>query len=154
MWCTCERWEIRDAASVLDDYVCRKCTQLQLLTVRMDRLEQQLDARRSMKEAESIIDRSFRDMGTVKAQADRWVTARRGRQSVQESLVVISLSNKYTVFDTVGGDGLSGDTRSSSQSSRTTAGSVVKQGGTKRTRTIVKVDSIVRVQIDVSVDVK
>eukprot|EP00061_Rhincodon_typus_P013904 g40571.t1 len=82
--------------------ICRKCTQLRLLTGRMDRLEQQLDAPRSMRLAESITDNSFRDVVTPKVQAHRWLTARRGRQPVQESPVVIRLSNKYTILDTVG----------------------------------------------------
>jgi len=101
--CTCDMWETRDASSVSDDYICKKCTQLQLLTDRKDRLEQRLDALRSMKVAERVIDRCFRDVMTSKVQADRWVTARRGRQSVQESPVTVPLSNKYTVLDTVGG---------------------------------------------------
>ena len=89
--CICEMWGICDASSVPNDYICRKCTQFQLLTDHMDRLEQQLDALRSMKMAKSVIDRSFRDVATAKMQADRWVTTRRGRQSVQEPPVVVPL---------------------------------------------------------------
>jgi len=86
-------WEILDAHSISDDYMCKKCTQLQLLGNRMDRLEQQLDALRSMTVAGSVRDGSFRDVVTPKVEADRWVPARRDRQSVQESPVIVPLSN-------------------------------------------------------------
>eukprot|EP00061_Rhincodon_typus_P000440 g11707.t1 len=94
--------EICDASSVWDNYICKKCTQLQLLTDRMDRLERQLHALRRMRIAESIIDSSFRDVVTPKLQADRWVTARRGRQPVQEFPIGRPPSNKYTILDNVG----------------------------------------------------
>jgi len=139
----CDMWEIREASSVPDDYICRKCTQLQLLADRVDRLEQQLDALRSTMMAESIIDRSFRDVVTPKVPVDRWVTARKGRQSVQESPVAIPLSNRYTVLDTVGGDGLP-EENSSSQGSGTTTGSAAQRDGPRHRRAIVIGDSIVR----------
>eukprot|EP00061_Rhincodon_typus_P008136 g30486.t1 len=92
--CTYEVWEICDTSNISDNYICRKCTQLQLLT---DCMERQLDALRTMRMAESVIDSSFRDVATPKVQADRWVATRRGRQPVQESPVVVPLSNKYTI---------------------------------------------------------
>ena len=62
-----------------------------------------MDALKSMKIVKSVISRSFINMVTSKVHTERRVTARRGRQSVQESPVVVSFSNKYTVWILLGG---------------------------------------------------
>ena len=91
-----------------------------------------------------MIDTSYREVDTPQIQTGRWVTARRGRQVVQESPVSIPLSNRYTVLDTVEGDSLSGEDTSSSQACGTTPGSAVEQGRAKSKRAVVIGDSLVR----------
>jgi len=73
------------------------------------------------------------------------VTNRQGksRKAVQGSPAVISLQNRYTVLDTVGGDG-SPEEGGSSQVHGTVAGSAAQNGRKKRGRAIVIGDSIVR----------
>eukprot|EP00061_Rhincodon_typus_P005387 g24826.t1 len=132
-----------DNESKPDNYFCRKCTQLELLTELMNWLERQLETLRSTQMVESIIDRSYRNVVTPKVQKDRWVTTRWGRHSVQEFLAAVPLSSKYSVLDTHKGNGPSGDS-SNSWSSGTVAGPAVQRGRTKYSRAIVIGDSIVR----------
>eukprot|EP00061_Rhincodon_typus_P018525 g47730.t1 len=70
-------WEIREQSSVPDNYVCRKCDQLQLLTDCVVRLEKQLDTQCCKQKAERVIDTSIREVDTPQVQTDRWVTARK-----------------------------------------------------------------------------
>ena len=88
---SCQMWAIREQSSLPDNFVCRKCVQLQLLTDSIVRLERQVDALRSIQEAESVIDTSYREVVTPQVQTGRWVTTRRGRQVVQEFPVAIPL---------------------------------------------------------------
>lgn len=142
-------WEIRDTSSVPDDYVCRKCVQLQLLADRIERLELRLDSYWSIRDAEKVVNSTFSELATpqVKAtQAEReWVATRQrsSRQVVQESPEVISLLNRYTVLDTVGGDVSSGE-GSSSRVHGTMGGSAAQEGRKRSGRAIVIGDSIVR----------
>jgi len=80
---SCRIMEVRDTDSVPAFFTCGKCTQLQLLQDRVRQLEQELDELRIIREAEELIDRSFREVVTPKT-GDRWVTVRRGgrKQSV------------------------------------------------------------------------
>ena len=104
---SCRMFEVRDAVSVPADFTCGKCTHLQLLKNRVREQELELDELRIIREAEAVIDRSFRDVVTPKNE-DRWVTVRGAgrKQSVQGSPVVVPLGNKYSALDTVEGDDL------------------------------------------------
>jgi len=116
-----------DDVSVPADYTCRKCTHLRLLQVRLTELE--LDELRIIREAEKVIDRSFREITTQKI-IDRWVT-KRGigkKQSVQGSPVVVPLSNKYTPLDACEGDDLPGVSGGGVQVSGTESVPVAQKG--------------------------
>eukprot|EP00061_Rhincodon_typus_P000947 g13257.t1 len=108
-------WEVRDTAGVPSDFTCEKCTQLQLLKNRVTELELQLDELWIIREAEGVIERSYREVVTLKVQEKgSWVTVRKGkgnRQTVQGSPVAVPLNKKYTVLDTVAGDDLPGKAR-------------------------------------------
>jgi len=137
-------FEVRDTVSVPAEFTCRKCTQLQLLTARVRELELELDELRIIREAEAVIDRSYQDVVTPRREGS-WVTVRgKGRkQPVQGSPVVVSLNNRYTVLDTVGGEDLPGVSHSD-RVSGTESGSVAKKGRGEKRRAIVVGDSIVR----------
>jgi len=101
----CRIFEVRDTISVPADFTSGKCTHLQLLKNRVRELELELDKLRIIREAEMVIDRSFRDVVTPKNE-DRWVTmrgAQRKHSLLTGSPVFLSLCNKYTVLDTGGG---------------------------------------------------
>ncbi|MBY9153034.1 SGNH/GDSL hydrolase family protein [Pseudomonas aeruginosa] len=136
---------MRDAVSVPADFTCGKCTHLQLLQDRVRELELELDELRIIREAEGVIDRSYRDIVTPENKGS-WVTVRggkRGKKSVQGSPVVVPLNNNYTVLDTVGGDGLSG-AGCSDRVSGTGSGSEAQKGRGESGRALVIGDSIVR----------
>ncbi|XP_059499497.1 uncharacterized protein LOC132207556 [Stegostoma tigrinum] len=110
-------------------------------------MELELDELRIIREAEGVIERSYRELVTPKAQdEDRWVTVRgrKGdRQTVQRSPVGIPLSNKYTILDTAGGDDLPEESHSS-QFSGTEPDTVTKKGRGQNRKVLVVGDSIVR----------
>ena len=141
---SCRMFEMRDAVSVPADFTCGKCTHLQLLKNRVRELELELDELRIIREAEAVINRSFRDVVTLRNE-DRWVTVRGAgrKQSVQGSPVVVPLGNKYSALDTVEGDDLPvvshGDRISSTESVP-----VAQKGKGESRRTIVIGDSLVR----------
>ena len=137
---SCRMWEVmvRDTISDPHDFACGRCIQLQLLTDRLRELELELDELRIIREAEGVIDSSYREVVTPKNEAS-WVTVRRGegrKQSVQGSPVVVPLQNKYTVLDTVGGDDLPGVSHGD-QVSGTESGSVAQKGTGENRRAIV-----------------
>eukprot|EP00061_Rhincodon_typus_P016187 g44265.t1 len=83
-------WDIREQPCVPDDYVCRKCDRLQLLTGRIVGLERQLDTLRSIQGAESVMDTSYREVVSPEVQSGTWVSARRGRvKDISEQLYEI-----------------------------------------------------------------
>ena len=145
----CNMWEIRDMVGVPDDYICRKCVQLQLLADRIERLELRLDSYWSIHDAEKVVDSTYSELVTPQVKGKRTERERvansqqSSRQIVQESPAVISLLNRFTILDTVEGDGSSGEC-SSSQVHGTMGGSAAHDGGKKRGRAIVIGDSIVR----------
>eukprot|EP00061_Rhincodon_typus_P006328 g26864.t1 len=79
---------------VPSDFTCEKCTQIQLLTDRFRELE--VDELRIIREAEGVIERSYKEVVTPKAQdKGSWVTVRMGkgnRLTVQGSPVAVLLN--------------------------------------------------------------
>lgn len=144
---SCRMWEVRVTTSVPTDFICGKCTQLQLLGNRVRELELELDELRIIREAEGVIERSYREVVTPQVQEkSRWVTVRGrkgNRQTVQGSPVAVPLNNKYTVLDTVGGDDLPGVSHGV-QVSGTESVPVAQKGRGERRRALVIGDSIVR----------
>ena len=138
---SCRMFEVWDAASAPAEYTCRKCTHLQLLQDRVAELELELDELRIIREAEGVIDRSFREVATPKT-GDRWVTVRGNgkKQSVQGPPAVVPLSNKYTALDTCGGDDLPG-VSNGVQPSGTESAPVAQKGRGERSRAVVIGDS-------------
>ena len=133
--------------SVPGDYVCRKCVQQQLLAAHIERLELWLDSYWSIHDAEKLVNSTYSEL--VAPQVKRTereqvaISQPNSRQVVQESPAVISLLNRYTILDTVRGDGSSGE-GSSSQVHGTIGGSAAQEGRKKSGRAIVIGDSIVR----------
>eukprot|EP00061_Rhincodon_typus_P004970 g23850.t1 len=68
---SCQMWEIREQSSVRDNYICRKCDQLQLLTDHVVWLEKQLGTLWCMQGPKIVIDSSFREVVTLQVQADK-----------------------------------------------------------------------------------
>eukprot|EP00061_Rhincodon_typus_P005644 g25413.t1 len=95
---SCRMWEVRVTAGIPSDFTCEKCTQLQLLKNRVRKPELELDELRIIREAEGVIERSYREVVTPKLQDEgSWVIVRRGkgdRQIVQGSFVAIPLNNR------------------------------------------------------------
>eukprot|EP00061_Rhincodon_typus_P002681 g18203.t1 len=72
---SCRMWGLRETPIIPDNYPCGKCTQLQLLEDRVRELEPELDALRTIRDAEHILDKSFSEVVTPKVQAESsWVT--------------------------------------------------------------------------------
>jgi len=61
---SCRTFEVRDTLSVPADFTCGKRTHLQLLKNRVRELELELEELRIIREAELVINRSFRDVVT------------------------------------------------------------------------------------------
>jgi len=141
---SCRMFKVWDDVSVPADYICGKCTHLQLLQARVTELELELDELRSIREAEKVIDESFREINTPKM-LDRWVTKRvtGKKQLVQGSPVVVPLSDRYTPLDAGEGDDLPGES-DGVQVSGTESVPVAQKGRGKRSRALVIGDSIVR----------
>jgi len=146
---SCEMWEFKDPSGVPGSFTCKTCVQLQLLFDRLMALELRMDSLWSICDAEEVVDSMFSELVTPQikiTEGDReWVTTRqrKSRKAVQGSPMVISLQNRYTILDTVGGDGSRGD-GGSCQIHCTMVGSAAQEGGKKSGRAIVIGDSIVK----------
>jgi len=140
---SCRMFEERYTISGPAEFTCRKCTHLQLLKDRVRELELELDELRIIREAEVVIDRSFREVVTPKI-GDSWVTVRGAgrKQSVQGPPAVVPLSNKFTALATCGGD-LPG-VNHGVQASGTESVPVGQKGRGVKSRALVIRDSIVR----------
>ena len=99
---------------------------------------------RSIREAEIVIDNSYREVTTPKSLGG-WVTKRKTgkKQTVQGSPVGVTLSNRYSLLDTGEEDDLPG-VSSGVQVSGTESVPVAQRGRGERSRTLVIGDSIVR----------
>ena len=65
---SCSVWEAGDSSSPLGQHVCRKCLQLQLLEAQVSELKQRLETLWSIRESESIVDSTYREVVTPQAQ--------------------------------------------------------------------------------------
>ncbi|XP_078056734.1 uncharacterized protein LOC144480983 [Mustelus asterias] len=140
---SCGMCEVRDTISVPAEYTCRKCTQFQLLEDCVRDLELELDELRIIREAETVIDKSYREVHTPRNE-DTWVTVRKDKkQTVQRSPVAVPLYNKYTVLDPVGEGDLPG-VRHGVQVSGTESVPVAQKGKGGRSRALVIGNCIVR----------
>ena len=147
MCSVCSMWEVRVNTVVPDDHTCKRCIQLQLLSARVRELEQELDELRIIREVETEIDRSYREVVTPKSlEVGKWVTVKKGRgsrQREQRTPAAIPINNRYTVLDTVDGDDPPG-TSCSGPASGTVVEPSTRKGRRDENRALVLGDSIVR----------
>lgn len=141
---SCRMYKVWDNIKVPTEYICGKCNRLQLLQARFTKLELELGELRSIREAEELIDKSYREINASKT-IDKWVTQRMtGKKKLaQGSPVGVPLSNKYAPLDAGEGDDLQGGS-DGVQVSGTESVPVAQKGRGERKRALVIGDSIVR----------
>ena len=138
-------WEVLEAPDLPDVHICDGCVELRFLRDRVRELELQLEDLRLVRENEEVIDRSYQQVVTPgPREADKWVTARKGKARVIESTPVdVPLHNKYSCLSTAGGDSPPGGS-SSGRVSGAESGPVTQRAKERRRKAVLIGDSTVR----------
>ena len=141
---SCKMCKVWEGDNIPADYICNKCIRLQLLEARVTELQLEIDGLRSIREAEKVIDCSYKEINTPKT-IGKWETKRKTgkKQIVQGSPEEVTLSNSYSLLDAGEGDDLQ-EVSSGVQVSGTESVPVAKKVRGEKSGTVLIGDSLVR----------
>ncbi|XP_059844550.1 uncharacterized protein LOC132404404 [Hypanus sabinus] len=99
----CMMWEVRDTVGAPGCYSCGKCVQIQLLKEHVAALKKELDNLRFICENESFLDRTYREVVTLRIPEERkGATMRKERMlEVQETPGDLPLINRFILLEAV-----------------------------------------------------